>query len=103
MLLKECSFLDLIERPGLWRTGLPWMSCPENQAASDNLSNVVLRFAPQIKSVLPELLSAAAGLGLTVPEFLLAILVGGELLASAPAATKAACSMFVRIFDEKTE
>ena len=24
-LLKDCQFLDLIERPGLWRTGLPWV------------------------------------------------------------------------------
>ena len=71
------------------------------KAASDNLSDVVLRFAPQIKSALPQLLSAAAGLGLTVLEFLLAILVGGVLLANAAAATKAARSMFVRIFDEK--
>jgi len=23
MLLRDCNFLDLIERPGLWRTGLP--------------------------------------------------------------------------------
>jgi len=28
MLLKECSFLDLVERPGLWRTGLPWVLSP---------------------------------------------------------------------------
>ena len=27
-LLKDCKFLDLIERPGLWRTGLPWMVLP---------------------------------------------------------------------------
>jgi len=27
-LLKECSFLDLVERPGLWRTGLAWMLSP---------------------------------------------------------------------------
>ena len=27
-LLNECKFLDLIERPGLWRTGLPWMLAP---------------------------------------------------------------------------
>jgi len=71
------------------------------KAASDNLSDVVLRFAPQIKSALPKLLSAAAGLGVTVLEFLLAILVGGVLLANAPAATKAVRSMFVRIFDQK--
>ena len=25
MLLIDCKFLDLIERPGLWRTGLPWL------------------------------------------------------------------------------
>ena len=28
MLLKDCNFLDLIERPGLWRTGLPWLVLP---------------------------------------------------------------------------
>jgi len=27
-LLKDCSFLDLVERPGLWRTGLPWVLSP---------------------------------------------------------------------------
>ena len=31
MLLKECNFLDLIERPGLWRTGLPWVVTPGMQ------------------------------------------------------------------------
>ncbi len=28
MLLKECNFLDLIERPGLWRIGLRWVVLP---------------------------------------------------------------------------
>jgi hypothetical protein len=27
-LLKDCSFLDLVERPGLWRSGLPWLVVP---------------------------------------------------------------------------
>jgi len=27
-LLKDCNFLDLIERPGLWRTGLQWVVLP---------------------------------------------------------------------------
>jgi len=31
MLLKECNFLDLMERPGLWRTGLPWAVVPGRQ------------------------------------------------------------------------
>ena len=30
-LLKECNFLDLIERPGLWRTGLQWVVLPGMQ------------------------------------------------------------------------
>ena len=30
-LLKDCRFLDLIERPGLWRTGLPWVVVPGTQ------------------------------------------------------------------------
>jgi hypothetical protein len=28
MLLKDCSFLDLIERPGLWLTGCQWAVIP---------------------------------------------------------------------------
>jgi hypothetical protein len=28
MLLKDFNFLDLIERPGLWRTGLRWVVLP---------------------------------------------------------------------------
>ena len=71
------------------------------KSASDNLSDVVVRFAPQVKSVLPEVLAATAGLGLTVVEFLLSILVAGALLANADAATRAARSMFRRIFAEK--
>lgn len=27
-LLRECNFLDLIERPGLWRAGLQWVVLP---------------------------------------------------------------------------
>jgi hypothetical protein len=30
-LLKDCNFLDLIERPGLWRTGLQWAVLPGMQ------------------------------------------------------------------------
>jgi hypothetical protein len=31
MLLKDCNFLDLIERPGLWRSGLRWVVSPGMQ------------------------------------------------------------------------
>jgi hypothetical protein len=30
-LLKDCKFLDLIERPGLWRAGLQWVVRPGMQ------------------------------------------------------------------------
>ena len=30
-LLKDCNFLDLIERPGLWRAGLRWVVLPGMQ------------------------------------------------------------------------
>ncbi|MBV8172418.1 MAG: AI-2E family transporter [Candidatus Eremiobacteraeota bacterium] len=71
------------------------------QAASNDLTAVAQQFAPQIKSALPTLLSATAGLGFTVLQFLLAIVVAGLVLANAPAAAKAARSLFVRIFAEK--
>jgi len=69
--------------------------------ASNDLAHVVQQFAPQIKSAIPKLLSATAGLGFTVLQFLLAILVAGLVLANAPAVSKAARSLFVRIFEEK--
>ena len=28
MLLRDCNFLDLIERPGLWRSSLRWVVMP---------------------------------------------------------------------------
>jgi hypothetical protein len=28
MLLRNCNFLDLVERPGLWRAGLQWVVLP---------------------------------------------------------------------------
>ena len=28
VLFRDCNFLDLIERPGLWRTGLQWVVLP---------------------------------------------------------------------------
>jgi len=31
LLLKDCNFLDLIERPGLWRSGLRWVVAPGMQ------------------------------------------------------------------------
>ena len=57
--------------------------------ASRDISALLSRFAPELKSILPGLLSASAGVGLTVLQLLLSILISGALLANAEAAAKA--------------
>jgi len=69
--------------------------------ASRDLSELLREFAPQIKSALPGVLSATAGLGATVLQLLLSIVVSGALLANAPAAYGMTGSLFERLFDEK--
>jgi predicted PurR-regulated permease PerM len=70
-------------------------------AASADLTQLLIKFAPEIKAAIPEILSAAAGVGFTVMQFFLAILVSGALLASAPAVTKLTDALCIRIFGEK--
>jgi predicted PurR-regulated permease PerM len=69
--------------------------------ASTNLTDLIKEFAPQIKSALPGVLSATAGLGATVLQLLLSIVVSGVLLANAPAAYEMTRSLFHRLFSEK--
>jgi predicted PurR-regulated permease PerM len=69
--------------------------------ASRDLTGAVRTFAPQIKRVLPGLLSASAGIGLVVLQLLLSILVAGVLLANAQAAYEVTCSLASRLFGEK--
>jgi predicted PurR-regulated permease PerM len=69
--------------------------------ASRDLTEAVRRFAPQIKTVLPGLLSASAGIGLMVLQLSLSILVAGVLLANARAAYEVTCSLAGRLFGEK--
>ena len=40
MLLNDCSFLDLIERPGLWRAGLQWVVLPGMRPVTARLRQV---------------------------------------------------------------
>jgi predicted PurR-regulated permease PerM len=69
--------------------------------ASRDLTEAVRSFAPQIKRFLPGLLSASAGIGFTVLQLLLSILVAGVLLANAEAAYEVTCSLASRLFGEK--
>ena len=75
----------------LWRV---WSS------ASSNLSETVLKFAPQIKSAVPEILAASANFGSTLLQFLLSILLSGVLLANAKAAYNVTRSLAIRLFGD---
>lgn len=69
--------------------------------ASNDLSEAVRSFAPQIKALIPEVVSASAGIGLTVLQFILSIVVAGILLANARAAHELTCSLCKRIFGDR--
>ena len=66
--------------------------------ANRDLTEAVKMFAPQIKTVLPDVLSASAGIGLVVLQLLLSILVAGVLLANAQAAHEVTCAFADRLF-----
>lgn len=69
--------------------------------ASRDISAAITKFAPEIKSAIPGVLSASAGVGLTVLQLMLSIVVSGVLLANADAAAKATSSLFHRLFGQK--
>jgi predicted PurR-regulated permease PerM len=69
--------------------------------ASEDLSQAVRSFAPQIKSIMPGLFSVSAGIGLTVVQFALSIVLAGVILANARAAYEVTCSLCNRLFGEK--
>jgi predicted PurR-regulated permease PerM len=70
-------------------------------AASTNLTATLVKFAPQIKSALPAILLASAGLGSTLLQFFLSILVSGVLLAHAKAGADVTRSLAIRLFGEQ--
>src|SRR5215831_14060048 len=82
----------------------PIIGAPLNKAwllASQDLSQLLKEFAPQLRSALPGVLSATAGLGATVLQLLLSIIVSGVILANARAAYELTRSLAIRLFGEK--
>jgi predicted PurR-regulated permease PerM len=71
------------------------------RAASRNLSETLAEFAPQIKAALPGLLSASAGIGSTVLQFLLSILLSGVILANSQAAYDLTHRLASRLFGDE--
>jgi len=71
------------------------------ELASKNLSAVLRQFAPQIKAVVPQILSVSAGIGVAVVQWIFSILLSGVFLANAQDGAKLAHSLANRFFGEK--
>jgi predicted PurR-regulated permease PerM len=71
------------------------------ELASKNVSVALQTFAPQIRSIIPELLSFSAHIGLAVLQWALSILVAGVVLANSAAGTTIAHSFATRLFGNK--
>ena len=69
--------------------------------ASTNLSAVVQRFAPQIKALIPQLLTASAGIGLAALQWILSIILAGVLLGNSTSGAKAARLLANRLFGDR--
>jgi predicted PurR-regulated permease PerM len=69
--------------------------------ASNDLTQAIKSFAPQIKSVMPGIVSASAGIGLAVLQFALSVVVAGVLLANANTAYEMTCALADRLFGDK--
>jgi predicted PurR-regulated permease PerM len=69
--------------------------------ASRDISEVVKNLAPHIKAAVPGMLSVSSGLGLTVVEFALSIILAGVLLANAQSAYRVTCSLSNRVLGDE--
>ncbi len=68
---------------------------------STNITEAVKRFSPQIQARIPALLSMSAGVGGIIVQFLIAIVLGGYLLATSEANGRLAERVFLRIFGDQ--
>jgi predicted PurR-regulated permease PerM len=98
------SGAPMVPPPPASVSGWPLVGGPLNNLwarASRDLSALVHDYAPQIKAVVPQVLSASAVLGGTILQLLLSIVVAGVLLANAQAAYEMTRSLMNRLFGEK--
>jgi len=71
------------------------------ELASRNLTAALQLFAPQIKAAVPRLLSASAGVGLAVLQWIFSIVIAGVLLANAAASATIARRLSNRLFGDR--
>ena len=82
----------------------PLIGAPLNRIwsiASNSFTEAVKMLAPQLKTILPGLLSASAGIGLTVLQFFFSILISGALLANAQSAAAVSRAFANRLFGDR--
>jgi len=82
----------------------PMIGAPLNRlwaSASTDVTALIHSLTPQLKTIVPAVFSASAGLALTVLQFTLAIVVSGVLLANAQHAYEVICSLCNRLFGHK--
>ena len=94
----------IIPSPPSGVQGWPLIGGPLNNLwthASQDLSQVFRQYLPQLKSAVPGVLSASAGIGLTVLQLLISIVIAGGMLANAGPCHRATRALFTRLFDEQ--
>jgi predicted PurR-regulated permease PerM len=69
--------------------------------ASTNLTGLLKSLGPQIRAIVPGLLSASAGIGLTALQFVLSIVVAGVLLSKSSDCAMVSHSLTNRLFGER--
>ena len=82
----------------------PIIGAPVNRVwdlASRDLGGALQSLAPQIKTIIPSVFTASAGIGFTVLQFALSIVVAGAILANGDAAYELARSLARRLFGKK--
>ena len=78
-------------------SGFPIIGGPINeiwQLASKNIEAVLAKFGPQLKSFAQVLFSSVAGLGITLLQFIISIIIAGVFLTKAEVSEKAVESIF---------
>jgi len=69
--------------------------------ASTNLNETFITLAPQLKGLVPAMLSASAGIGLVILQFILSIIIAGIVLAHSQGGARMARRLFRRMFGDK--
>ncbi len=87
-------------RPSRWQAGLWWARgyTPSGSRQATNLTDLALKFAPQLKRRRLALLGTLAGFGLGLMMFLVAVIIGGIIMAFGESGSRSTVRIAERIF-----